>query len=699
MHEHIRKTISKNLIPILVLFVLATRILPLMRGGITNLETLDTMLVVKQFAQGNASIFFDESWLQVYFITIPYSILRGFLSIEQAMHAVKAAFVLFSALIVYLLGKELGGQKAGYLSMLFFAISPLAIYTQSLGLWTGDAITPIFLAASILFLLYAKASRSARKLILWGLLSVMSLTMAYLSWNGGIYAVVAYLFVVLLFLLGRFTSSHSKTFFAGIALLGLSFLAYILSPYNMGIFSGGNYAGGILHTIAQFFSNNNFSLYGTGDVRNPIDFNPNPAYDILLPIGFLTSTFLIAVCANSFLRQKEKGQAQSAFIAVAFIYLISAVIALSDRRFDSLAIIPIAVLSGSGLHVLLKAHDSKPKAYRYTKLAFSILMVLVLLGSVVQIIVAQYPVDLTGDYISSMKWLSINTPKNSTFLTNIFDEAPIIYYGDRQSAIDGWNGGLWGRFPSNSIREFNNFLFSSQCNSTYLNSTGANYLIVDKFWLYRGFISNKSANGTNMKHLILDNNFHINCGGLNLLLIYESGYNLTRIYSIQKPSPPANNASRLAAFISAGQAKAIIPSNFTLIGTPAFQILNNNSYGEISFANEEFMYLNDTAKLTVSYGLFNNFSDASNLYLSTVAALNKSQGITGAKIGQLFNTTYVYINTSRNRSSGTVESSVISAVYGNYLVHIESIGSQFNVYQARQLLYNQIADINLLSSQ
>ena len=129
------------------------------------------------------------------------------------------------------------------------------------------------------------------------------------------------------------------------------------------------------------------------------------------------------------------------------------------------------------------------------------------------------------------------------------------------------------------------------------------------------------------------------------------------------------------------------------------EFINNNSYGEISFANEEFMYLNDTAKLTVSYGLFNNFSDAGNLYLSTVAALNKSSDITGAKIGQLFNTTYVYINTSRNRSSGAVESSVISAVYGNYLVHIESIGSQFNVYQARQLLYNQIVDINLLSSQ
>ena len=66
--------------------------------------------------------------------------------------------------------------------------------------------------------------------------------------------------------------------------------------------------------------------------------------------------------------------------------------------------------------------------------------------------------------------------------------------------------------------------------------------------------------------------------------------------------------------------------------------------------------------------------------------------------GMPWSKTYVYINTSRNRSSGTVESSVISAVYGNYLVHIESIGSQFNVYQARQLLYNQIVDINLLSS-
>ena len=114
MLENARKLLAQNLLILLILLVLATRIYPLIRGSITNLETLNTMLVIKQFAHGNTNIIFSESWLQVYLVTIPYSVLRGFLGVAQTMYVVKAALVVFSSIIVYFFGKELGGKNAGY---------------------------------------------------------------------------------------------------------------------------------------------------------------------------------------------------------------------------------------------------------------------------------------------------------------------------------------------------------------------------------------------------------------------------------------------------------------------------------------------------------------------------------------------------------------------------------------------------------
>lgn len=696
MYKKIHDFAIRNALILLILLVIATRIYPLVRGGITNLETLDTMLVIKQFAHGNTQIFFDESYIQVYLVTVPYSVLRGFLSVQQTMYVVKAALVLLSSLIVYFFSKEIGGTRAGYLALLLFAVSPLAIYTQSLGVWTGDVISPIFLSGAILFMLYANKEISSKSMYLHAAASIFFLVVAYASWNGGVYAVITYIFTFLLIAFKKLINSTALVLLFGVVALSIAFLIYIPSPYNMGVFSGGNYAGGILQTIIQFASNNNFSLYGTGDVRNPSDLGANPLYNLLLPIGFLTSTFLIALAVYSFLRKNKAGSEDFSFISAIAIYLIAAVIALSDRRFDSLAILPIAILSGSGLSILIDNVKANPHHHQYIKFIFLVLIILVLIGSIVQIIEAQYPTDLTFDYTSTMQWIRQNTPSNATFLTNIFDEAPIIYYGNRSSAIDGWNGGLWGRIPSNRVARFDNFLFAHQCNSTYLNSTGANYLIVDKFWLFYGFILARNTNGTNMQQLIQNNNFYTACSGLNLFLVYESGQNLTRIYLIQKSQVTANTTTNTIALLQPSQASALLGSNFTISTAPQLVHFSANPEGIVNAANETFTSSSGASSISDGYVLFKNFSDAAAVFLSNIRSLKNQSGITGGHVGMLFNTTYIYFNTTENKLlPGTLNSSVASAVYKNYLIIIKSSGSKFTKYQAKQLIYNQIVNIKL----
>lgn len=679
MQHDIRKL---SILLILLVFVLATRIYPLIRGDITNLETLDTMLVIKQFALGNTHIIFNESWLQVYFVTIPYALLGSFLDIIQTMYVVKATLIIFSALIVYLFGKELGGQRAGYLALLLFAVSPIAIYTQSLGLWTGDAITPIFLAAAILFLLYSKTNLNKKDFYLCGILSIFFLILAYASWNGGIYAIVTYCFVLILLIVQIFIKSQSKVILIGAMLIGAAFLIYIPSPYNIGVFSGGNYAGGIVDTVIQFITNNNYSMYGSGAATNPPDLKINMLYYFLLPVGFLTSFFLIIITLYIFQHKVKEDRKKDAFIAVVVIYIISTVIALSYRRFDSLDIIPTAVLSGTGLDLILE-HTETKSTYRYIKFAFAILILIVFAGSILQVIDAQYPTDLTNDYLSTMQWISSSTPQNATFLTNIFDEAPIVYYGNRQSAIDGWNGGAW-IIPANASK-FDNFLFTQSCNGTYLKSTNADYLIVDRFWLYPGYIEKRNVNGTNMKNLV-DGNFQINCGVVTLLLVYESSYNITKIYRIENSTDQAQNIFK--ELLGTSQADYILMDNFTLNGEPNVLSLRNSTIGGITSGTEDFISKNLSHSLIVYYKSFRNISDVTNAYFSTILELKNSTNINTVDIGTIFNTTYYYINTTENSGS------ITSAVYGNYLIYFKSVGKPFSSYQAKELIYNQILDFD-----
>lgn len=682
----ITEAILRHKLAILLLLVLATRVYPLIRGSITNLETLNTMLVIKQFALGNTGIFFNESWLQVYLITMPYALLKAFMNVSETLYLVKALLVTVSAFVVYLFGKMLTGRdSAGYLALILFASSPLAIYSQSLGVWSGDVIASVLLSASVLLLLYAIRERGSdrRRSYIYAVLSVAVLVIADKSWNGGVYTLVTYAFTLLALAIWKGSGRMSKTLLTSILLIALAFTVYIPSQYNIGVFNAANYQGGIRQTVTQFLANNDYSLYGSGAVTNPINIKMSAFYYALLPIGFFTSTFLVAIAVYFFTMGKGKVYQNHAFLAVAVMYAIGAVIAISYRRFDSLAIIPIAILSGAGLDLLL-SNIKTPRLHKYAKLAFAAIILMVFAGSVMQVAQAGFPTDLTVDYLSTMKWISTYTPPNATFLTNVFDEAPIEYFGNRASAIDGWNGGLW-QFPANASVRFDNFLFSPSCNSTYLRSTGASYLVVDSFWLYPGYVRSSSVNGTNLQNLATGG-FNIGCGNLTLALVYESGDNITRVYKIENST--VSMPGRYRELVGIMQAGGILSNNFTYANEPTISILHNDTYGNVTSASEELLSKNGSYKVKINYAMFNTSSDAAAFYLYSISVLRNSMGVGYANVGTLFNATYVYVGINESSVS------VLMGVYDNYFIYLKSEGRTISEKQAKQLLYNQMMDMH-----
>ncbi len=682
----ITETILRHRLALLLLLVLATRVYPLIRGSITNLETLDTMLVIKQFALGNTGIFFNESWLQVYLVTVPYALLKAFLSVSEMMYLVKALLVTMSALVVYLFGRMLTGRDiAGYLALILFAVSPLAIYSQSLGLWSGDVIASALLSASVLLLLYAirDYSGNRRRSYIYAVLSVAVLVIADKSWNGGVYTLVTYAFTLLALAIWKGSGRMSRTLLTSILFMTIAFMVYIPSQYNIGVFNAANYQGGIRQTLTQFLANNDYSLYGSGAVTNPVNIKMSAFYYALLPIGFFASTFLVAIAVYFFATGRGEGQGNNAFLAVTVMYAIGAVIALSYRRFDSLAIIPIAILSGAGLDFLLR-NIRDPGLHKYAKLAFAAIILVVFAGSVVQVAQAGFPTDLTVDYLSTMKWISVYTPPHATFLTNVFDEAPIQYFGNRASAIDGWNGGLW-QFPANASVRFDNFLYAPSCNSTYLRSTGASYLVVDSFWLYQGYIRFASVNGTNLKNLATGG-FNIGCGNLTLVLVYESGDNITRVYKIE--NSPTSMSGRYRELVGITQAGGILSNNFTYASEPTITTLHNDTYGNVTSASEELLSKNGSYKVRVDYAMFNTSSDAAAFYLYSISVLRNSLRTGYANVGTMFNATYVYVGINESSVS------VLMGIYDNYFIYLKSEGRTISEKQAEQLLYNQMVDMN-----
>jgi dolichyl-diphosphooligosaccharide--protein glycosyltransferase len=111
------------------------------------------------------------------------------------------------ALIVYFLGKDIGGKPVGLFAALFLAISPSVITKITLGFFTTENVGIVALPAFILFFLRAlEEERPIGSAVGYSLGSAAALTYFVLGWGASYYPIgLAVLFVFVLLLLKRYS--------------------------------------------------------------------------------------------------------------------------------------------------------------------------------------------------------------------------------------------------------------------------------------------------------------------------------------------------------------------------------------------------------------------------------------------------------------------------------------------------------------
>jgi dolichyl-diphosphooligosaccharide--protein glycosyltransferase len=129
----------------------------------------------------------------------------------------------FTVLVIYFLGRDIGGKEVGLFSAFFLALNSPSIARTSLGFFDDETVGIFGLLLFMLFFLRSiDPERPLRNSIAYGVLGGLSLGYLFSSWGASRYALgITVIFVFVLILIRRYSSrlllSYSTTF--GISLL------------------------------------------------------------------------------------------------------------------------------------------------------------------------------------------------------------------------------------------------------------------------------------------------------------------------------------------------------------------------------------------------------------------------------------------------------------------------------------------------
>jgi dolichyl-diphosphooligosaccharide--protein glycosyltransferase len=141
-----------------------------------------------------------------------------------------------AVLVLYFIGKDMGGKTVGLLSALIMALTPSIIQRSALGFFDTETVGVLGLLLFIFFFLRAiDTNRSLRSMFLYSLGSAGALAYFAGGWGGAYYLVgLISLFVIVLVLIRRYSQrlllSFSITFGLG---LFLSIMVPFLSPHYL----------------------------------------------------------------------------------------------------------------------------------------------------------------------------------------------------------------------------------------------------------------------------------------------------------------------------------------------------------------------------------------------------------------------------------------------------------------------------------
>jgi dolichyl-diphosphooligosaccharide--protein glycosyltransferase len=171
--------------------------------------------------------------MPVYFPAVMYKILNSFIAMPYLKFAIiyPAIVGALIVLVMFFIGKELFGYKAGLFSSFFLATVPAAITRTSAGFFEKESVGGLFIALTIYFFIRAYKRKSP----ISGILAGISFGLMSISWGGGqfIYLLLA-IFTILILLFNRDVDKLMCSF-APMTVLGL-FISHMV-PYHINIYS------------------------------------------------------------------------------------------------------------------------------------------------------------------------------------------------------------------------------------------------------------------------------------------------------------------------------------------------------------------------------------------------------------------------------------------------------------------------------
>lgn len=276
---------------------------------------------------------FSESALLSYIIVFPYLITKNWLTVYEIAGIIKILMAVISAILIFTIVKSVTQKNTPALFAVgIFSIQTTAVLTQGLLIYSGDLFTPILTVASIWLLVKYSDNKDLKYLVS----SLALLGLAFIIWTGGWIALVCYFgTVVILLLWNRLTPRK---------LLILAFMATVL------LYTVYNYLPRSLNYGPPFL---NVNLNSVG-FWNVILFN---IYTLLtqqmavlvvplfLAIGIVNFLFIYwgPICYGLFEGRFLKNKM---FIAMLVMLILSMPIVLTDSRYESLIILPMAIIAG-----------------------------------------------------------------------------------------------------------------------------------------------------------------------------------------------------------------------------------------------------------------------------------------------------------------------------------------------------------------
>lgn len=352
-----------------IILAFALRLGTLVHGAFIDSESASSITSIHQILNNQIPSFGEKPLL--FWISVgPIMVLKPILGFNGTIFFIHGLFLLLSLALVYFFTMKITeNTKYSIYAVLLFAIMPTAVLTQGFSNYIGDFYMPIIALFSLFMLILAVENYPQKvKVLIYGIVSITFLIIAYLLWNGGAYAIVTVLGGLVAYLLSSKIGTR-KTIILFLIATPILYLLYLHSPLYVGPDLSNVYATypsnlnvAVLNAIIFFSQQTGVYLEKTVVSINALS---------LMIIAILSSSLLYLIPTLKTFGKKKASPWLSAIITT---FILSAPLALLDSRFESLIILPIAIIAGTGT-MEIPSFKGKRKLY-ILLLAITLIMAL-----------------------------------------------------------------------------------------------------------------------------------------------------------------------------------------------------------------------------------------------------------------------------------------------------------------------------------